>query len=95
MVDPEDGVSKFIPTEAAVELIQVNPYRVKVMHELVVDRQGQEFTLFAFRLNDKGEVMETKKEDIAFVSLLKYTMGDTNETTIFGNINPAGPGDGW
>ena len=95
MVDPEDGVSKFIPTKAAVELIQVNPYRVKVMHELVVDRQGQEFTLFAFRLNDKGEVIETKKEDISFVSLLKYAMGDTTETTIFGNINPAGPGDGW
>ena len=91
----EDGTLRFIPTTTTVELIQVNPYRIKVMHELVLDKQGQEFTLFAFRLNDKGEVMETKKEDIAFVSLLKYAMGDTNETTIFGNINPAGPGDGW
>ena len=94
-IDPEDGVLKFIPTTTTVELIQVNPYRVKIIQELVVDRQGQEFTLFAFRLNDKGEVMETKKEDIAFVSLLKFAMGETTETTIFGNINPAGPGDGW
>ncbi len=89
MVDPEDGVSKFIPTTTTVELIQVNPYRIKIMHELVLEKQGQEFTLFAFRLSDTGEVMETKKEDIPFVSLLKYVTGDNTHTeaTTFG--------DGW
>ena len=89
MIDPEDGVSRFIPTKATVELIQVNPYRIKVMDELMVEKQGQEFTLFAFRLNDKGEVMETKKEDIPFVSLTKYVSGDNthSEATTFG--------DGW
>jgi len=88
MVDPEDGVSKFIPTNASVELIQVNPYRIKVMTEQVLEQQGQEFTLFAFRLSHTGEVMETKKEDIAFVSLLKYVPGDdTSAERAFG--------DGW
>ena len=88
MVDPEDGVSKFIPTNVSVELIQVNPYRIKVMTEQVIEQQGQEFTLFAFRLSHTGEVMETKKEDIAFVSLLKYVPGDdTSAERAFG--------DGW
>ena len=90
----EDGTLRFIPTTTTVELIQVNPYRIKIMHELVLEKQGQEFTLFAFRLSDTGEVMETKKEDIPFVSLLKFVVGDTSyEATTFGN--PAGPGDGW
>ena len=85
----EDGTLRFIPTTTTVELIQVNPYRIKIMHELVLEKQGQEFTLFAFRLSDTGEVMETKKEDIPFVSLLKYVTGDNTHTeaTTFG--------DGW
>ncbi|SVD54480.1 uncharacterized protein METZ01_LOCUS407334 [marine metagenome] len=90
MIDPEDGVSKFIPTTTSVELIQVNPYRIKIMTELILEKQGQEFTLFAFRLNDTGEVMETKKEDISFVSLLNFTAGD-DRTYTEGNTF----GDGW
>jgi len=84
--DPEGNV-RFIPTNALVELIQVNPYRIKVRAELVAEKQGQEFTLFAFRLSDSGEVMEVKKEDISFVSLLKYVPGDSthSEATTFGN----------
>ena len=85
----EDGTLRFVPTSTTVELIQVNPYRIKIMHELVLEKQGQEFTLFAFRLSHTGEVMETKKEDIPFVSLLKYVTGDNTHTeaTTFG--------DGW
>ena len=85
----EDGTLRFVPTTTTVELIQVNPYRIKIMHELVLEKQGQEFTLFAFRLSHTGEVMETKKEDIPFVSLLKYVTGDNTHTeaTTFG--------DGW
>jgi hypothetical protein len=90
MIDPADGVSKFIPTATSVELIQVNPYRIKIMTELILEKQGQEFTLFAFRLNDKGEVVETKKEDIPFVSLLKFSAGD-DRTYTEGNTF----GDGW
>ena len=48
------------------------------LQELVLERQGQEFTVFAFRMDDKGEIIEYKAEDISFVSLLGYTNG--NET---------------
>ena len=50
-MDPEDNEIRLTPTYATVELIQVNPYRIKVMAEQVLEQQGQEFTLFAFRLD--------------------------------------------
>ena len=74
----DDGVMKFIPTTTSIELIRVNPYKMVTLQELVLERQGQEFTVFAFRMDDKGEIIEYKAEDISFVSLLGYTNG--NET---------------
>ena len=90
-MDPEDNIVRLIPTNARVELIQVNPYRIKVMADKVLERQGQEFTLFAFRLNADGEVMDIKTEGFPFVSLLKYVPGDdTSAERAFSRW-----GDGW
>ena len=88
-MDPEDNEIRLTPTYATVELIQVNPYRIKVMAEKVLEQQGQEFTLFAFRLDADGEVVELKDEEISFVSLLKYVPhdDDTSAEQAFG--------DGW
>jgi len=88
-MDPEDNEIRLTPTYATVELIQVNPYRIKVMAEKVLEQQGQEFTLFAFRLDANGEVMEIKDDEISFVSLLKYVPhdDDTSAEQTFG--------DGW
>jgi hypothetical protein len=88
-MDPEDNEIRLTPTYATVELIQVNPYRIKVMAEQVLEQQGQEFTLFAFRLDANGEVMEIKDDEISFVSLLKYVPhdDDTSAEQAFG--------DGW
>ena len=76
-IDPADGVLRFIPTNATIELIQVNPYKMITGEELILVKQGQEVTVFAFRMID-GEVIEWKADDISFVSLLGYT--DGNET---------------
>jgi hypothetical protein len=88
-MDPEDNQIRLTPTNATVELIQVNPYRIKVMAEKVLEQQGQEFTLFAFRLDANGQVMDIKNEEISFVSLLKFVPhdDDTSDEQTFG--------DGW
>ena len=41
-----------IITNARVELIQVNPYKLVTVKDLKIEKQGQEFTAFAFRLDD-------------------------------------------
>jgi hypothetical protein len=54
-----------------VKLIRVNPYKVVVMHDLVLEHQGQEFTAFQFKLDKKGKVIEVRDERVKLVTL-KY-----------------------
>ena len=77
----EDGTIGDILTNARVELIQVNPYKLVTVQDLKIESQGQEFTAFAFRLDEDGKVQELSGDDKPFVSLLKY-------------VSPEGSNDG-
>ena len=68
----EDGTLGDVVTKTRVELIQVNPYKLVTVQELEITAQGQEFTVFAFRLDDKGKVQELSGDAKSFVSLIKY-----------------------
>ena len=75
----EDGTLGDIVTKTRVELIQVNPYKLVTVQELEITAQGQEFTVFAFRLDDEGKVQEISGEAKSFVSLIKYVTPEGND----------------
>ena len=55
-----------------VKLIRVNPYKVIVMHDLILEHQGQEITAFQFKLDKDCKVIAVKDEEVSIVTL-KYS----------------------
>ena len=78
----EEGELGDIITNARVELIQVNPYKLVTVKDLKIEKQGQEFTAFAFRLDDKGKVRELSGDEKSFVSLLKYISPEATDPAV-------------
>ena len=52
------------------------------MKDLKIEKQGQEFTAFAFRLDDKGKVRELSGDEKSFVSLLKYISPEATDPAV-------------
>ncbi len=71
-IDPEESVPVEATTKCHIEVIQVNPYRMVAMDDVILKRQGHEVTVFRLKMNKVGLIVEVNNEP---KSLIKT--GDT------------------
>ena len=60
-----------------VELIRVNPYRLLQVGEFIITRQGQEHSVFQFRMNDAGVVTGYSDRKISLIRLGSSTLDNS------------------
>lgn len=70
-----DAPNKILGT---IELIKVNPYRVIDVQELVFTLQGEEQTIWQFRMNSEGKIVELNSDVITLVGKSKYSFESTS-----------------
>ena len=61
-----------------IELIKVNPYRVIDVQELIFTLQGEEQTIWQFRMNAEGKIVELNNDKITLVGKSKYSFESTS-----------------
>ena len=86
----DESVDAEETTKCHIEVIQVNPYRMVAMDDVLIKRQGQEETVFRLQMNDVGLIVSVNNEPISLIKASKghYSLDQTgaNGTSTYTNI---------
>jgi len=64
-----------------LELIRVNPYKVIDYQEVVFTLQGEEQTIWQFRMNSEGKIVELNRDKINLVGKSEFSTSQSESTT--------------
>ena len=62
-----------------LELLKVNPYRVIDVQEVIFTLQGEEQTIWQFRMDSEGKIVELNRDEINLVGKSQYSFEGTLE----------------
>ena len=62
-----------------IELIKVNPYKVIDVQDVVFTLQGEEQTIWQFRMNAEGKIVDLNRDEISLVGKSQYSYEGTSE----------------
>ena len=63
----------------SLELIKVNPYKVIDVQDVVFTLQGEEQTIWQFRMDAEGKIVELNRVKLELVGKSKYSFEGTSE----------------
>jgi hypothetical protein len=60
-----------------LELLKVNPYKVIDVQDVVFTLQGEEQTIWQFRMDSEGKIVDLNRDEINLVGKSKFNLEDT------------------
>ena len=84
----DESVDAEETTKCHIEVIQVNPYRMVAMDDVLIKRQGQEETVFRLQMNDVGVIVSVNNEPLSLIKASKgqYSLDQTGAQGTYTNM---------